>query len=702
MTREFFPLESWDDINEFLEEDYGLETTNQLIENEDVKKSELCRELNKAIFQASAVTQSAAEWEAVRDAITLQHKVTISLTPAKMSKSIELGVDLGQGVIGLEPKLIGKTSSSAPMEVSFNVKKLPPHHSLYSFSGRNLKATIKILKVMKPPFDLPELTDSSDNESFSLKLQYMLRHIPFNSAKDFAKSLSNQTIQLNLGKKIKTIIVHFLEQYSEIPKKFKSTTHKQIIEIGSSFDPEMELSFLESIHTVFEDQKNRYQPQTFIKYINNLFDERYEMILENILKQVKIQQTDIHENFKQFRLLENENQRFEALSEEYSKNKSKGAGEEVLRRQKQDLVKVEREIIRKKRKYETSKGIILMQEMYINVLEKNPIFDYAFKKMGVRLQDIKSQMQANHISIKKDLEKMAKSLGVHAKHLLIQHAIYSETEPDLEQIISLEDLSKYSQEDIEGVLNLVPSLKESLGDKEVNATTLLQQTLKTDIPVHEKNAFKNYVEQNPSPRNNVTQRFSQQLEQYLEVKKIGNGVDAIKVFLQKEIVILKAVIRFASEQNKLSTDFKSHLKFYEKLFIDPFMGLVEDANDPELDELESNYIRISNALKIQLNLKYNVAEEKALLSTFKQINSQLSNDNLFNVNIFSQQIRSFMTSLTKHKDKISGPLMKKVLATYTVFLMGSSRTKNLAKKATGDSHIDLQKIKAERVGLTDK
>ena len=95
MTREFFPLESWDDINEFLEEDYGLETTNQLIENEDVKKSELCRELNKAIFQASAVTQSAAEWEAVRDAITLQHKVTISLTPAKMSKSIELGVDLG-------------------------------------------------------------------------------------------------------------------------------------------------------------------------------------------------------------------------------------------------------------------------------------------------------------------------------------------------------------------------------------------------------------------------------------------------------------------------------------------------------------------------------------------------------------------------------------------------------------------------------
>ena len=700
MTREFFPLESWDDINEFLEDDYGLEATDRLIKTEDVKISELCRELNKVIFQASAVTQSSAEWASVRDAITYQHKVAVSITPAKMSKSIDLEIELGQGIIGIEPKLIGKTSASAPIEVSFNVKKLPPKHSLFLFSGKNLKASIKIVKVMKPPFDLPELTDISGDESFCLSLLYMLRHIPFNSAKEFSKSLSNQTTQLNLGKKIKTLIVHFLEDYSDIPKKFKSTTHKQIIEIGSSYDPEMELSFLESIHTVFEDQKNRYQPQAFIKNINGLFDERYEVILSNILKQFKKQQNDIHENFKQFRLLENENQRFEALSAEYTKNKTRGVGEEVLRRQKQDLAKVEREIISKKRKYETSKGIILMQEMYLNVLEKKPIFKTAFAKIGNHLEEIKSQMQANHISIKKDLEKMAKNLGVHAKHLLIQHAIYSETEPDLEKVVSLEDLSKYSQEDIEGVLNLIPSLKKSLENKEVSSTVLLQQTLQTDIPQNEKNAFSNFIEQHPSPRNNVTQRFSQQLEQYLEVKKVGNGVDAIKIFLQKEIVILKAVIRFASEQNKFTTDFKNHLKFYEKLFIDPFMGVVEDANDPELDELENNYIRISNAIKTQLNLKYNVAEEKALLSTFKQINSQLSNDNLFNVNIFSQQIRSFMTSLTKHKDKISGPLMKKVLETYTVFLMGSSRTKNLAKNTSSESKVDLQKIKAERTNLT--
>lgn len=701
MGKEFFPLESWQDITEIIEADNGIDSVELFLNGKENQFEELCKELNKALLKSSSAVQNSSTWTPVRESINYQHKAEIELIPDKMTKAIKLTVDVGNDLTGIESKLIGKNTQSTSKKISFNVRKLPPSHALYTFSGRNLSAQLIIKNVLKPPFHLPPLEPTTDAKETQDNLLEVLRHLPFDMSLDFSKSFENFNFKNEIAKKIKGVIINYLEAYAKIPDSFKRITQEKITAIGTRFDPEMELSYLESIYAVFNGQKNRYTPATFIKHIEKLFDDRFTKVLETILRQITVQQKDIKENFKEFSEIENDKQRYDSLIHEFQRSKEKGAGEEVLRRQKQDIKKISDLIQTKKRKYETSKGIILIQELYLNSLEKNESFEHALSNLSHIVDGLKKHIQANHLSVRRDLEKLAHDIGAHAKHILVQHAIYTDVEPDLNEIVALDDIGSYDDKDIQGVLNLIPSLKNSLGNDKVTATKLLQKTFSTNISQSEQTAFKNYIDNHPNPKNNKTYRFTQQLDQFLEVKKVGTSMTNIQSFVENELLTLKTVVLFAAEHKKLTTDFKNHLKFYDKLFIQPYLDLLEEANHESFDELDMQYGRVQNTMKSELSIKYSISEEKALLSTFKQINSQLNNEKLFTVNVFTKQIKNFMNNLNKHKKFISGALMKKVLETYTVFLMGSSRMKGLSRTGNNIKGDSLDQIRSRRADLTE-
>jgi len=170
--------------------------------------------------------------------------------------------------------------------------------------------------------------------------------------------------------------------------------------------------------------------------------------------------------------------------------------------------------------------------------------------------------------------------------------------------------------------------------------------------------------------------------------------------LETELSGLKAIIQFAMEKGKLNTDFKNHLRYFEQLFIHPYNDFLEKCNHPKAEEIDRHYCKIKNSLKVNLEIKYTPLDEKALLSMFKQIHQQLQNKNLFMAGVFTQQIKKFMFQLTHFKTKISNDLLKKILSTYTVFMMGSSRTRELSRQSTNLSIEDLNRIKANRASLT--
>lgn len=700
MNKEFFPLENWGEIEKVLLDDHDFLNCLSDAKLNDVEIGNLAKELNKVLLKISGDIQSNSKWISVRETVSYQHKVDISLLPNGMSKTVDLEIEMSKGIVGIEEKLIGKSTQSVPIQVSFNVKKLPPKHPLFFTSGKHFSGKVTVKNVYNPPFKIPKLTGSEGAKGLTQELLILFRHIPFDLALKFSTQLGTQDLASGAGKKIKTASVEFLNQYSKIPDKFKHTTLRQIGEIGPRFDPEMELAFMESLYRVFRSYTGEYEPSIYIGLIQDIFEQRFEKTLDSVYKQMQQQQEEIHKDFSLFGEIENEKQRLIALHEEYERQKSKGASEEVLRKARQGMEKVASHINQRKQKYETSKGIILIQELYLSTLEKTETFEKAMTKVTPRLGELKKIIQSNHISVSKDLEILSKGLGVHAKHLLIQHAIYSEVEPDLDKVVLLDDVNEYDSETVSGVLDLIPTLKRKFDGKKIGSNRLLKETLETDLPEHEKKAFDQYIEENPDPKNNQVQRLTQQLDQFLTMKKFGSSLDSVSKFLNEEINTLKAVVTFSAAQNKLNTDLKNHIRYYEKLFMQPYFDLLEESNYEEFDDLDRRYDRLRNSLKSQMEIKYTVAEEKALLSMFRQINAQLHNENLFSANVFSKQIRNFMNLLKKHKSFISGVLMKKILETYTVFIMGSSRTKNLPSESGRLKAVDISKIKESRDHLT--
>jgi hypothetical protein len=243
-------------------------------------------------------------------------------------------------------------------------------------------------------------------------------------------------------------------------------------------------------------------------------------------------------------------------------------------------------------------------------------------------------------------------------------------------------------------------VREALKGQELNSNNLLKAIYSGDVPEREKNAFLHYCSENPEPRHNQAQRFSQQTQQFIQISRTSHGIDGVAKFLEKELASLKAVLRFAAEQNKLNTDFKNHMRYYEKIFIDPYFSLLEQAQHELFEDMDRTLNKLTNILKVQMEIRYTALEEKAMLSMFRSISTQLQNENLFAAKVFTKQVRNFMNQLTRYKDQIPPVLMKKILETYTIYMMGSSRTRNLSNEKSGLSQEELLKIKTNRDSLT--
>ncbi|MBF0197001.1 MAG: hypothetical protein HQL32_04795 [Planctomycetes bacterium] len=701
MSKEFFPRECWDELSSFFLSDHGL---GQPLEDLDSLKEDpdkLASQYNAVLQKASGVVQSKSAWHPVRETVAWHHQVEIHLTPNGATKSVNLKVDMSLAETGVEDKLIGKSAQTVPFKTSFNVKKLNPSHSLFFTSGKNFSGTIAIKKVLGPPFKLPIMKAGATMKSFKVNLLHFLRSLPFHLADDYLAVLNKNKLEGSL-RKLQMSTNDFLTGHGSAIQFMNRTVKDMIHSMGKNYDPELEMAFYQDLYAAFCDQQNQFEPHIYMSHIAALFDQKFKDILNDILKQLSRQQKSINKTLGDYGEVENEKQRFFALKKDLEAQKSKGAGDEILRRGKQDLAKISKRINKMIRKYESSKGIILMQELYLSTLEKSSHLKNAIGLIDKELQEFKTLLQANHISIARDMEKLTKSLGVHSHHLLVQHAIYSETEPDLSKIVLIDQLSTFDNQEVAPILALIPSLSSKLQGDKINSNQILQATLNTKISEGEKKAFHQYVNNHPDPRNNAVSRFTQQLDSFIEISSAGQGLAPIVEFLSSELKTIKSVVSFAASQNKCNTDFKNHLQYYMKLFMEPYMNLLESSNHESAEEMDRAYDKVSNSIKIQLELKYTYAQERALLAMFRHINSQLQNENLFAAKVFSKQIKNFIGLLAKHKKFISQDLMKKVLETYTVFMMGCSRTRTLSQESSSISRVDISSIRDHSSTLTSR
>lgn len=701
MAKEFYPKETWNEFENLLHEEFALADGPFDGDLSGDPLDALVAETNRTLLKASATTQADNQWISVRESVSQQHRVEVKLTPAAMTRPISFTVDMSSQETGCESKLIGKSVQSVPFKLSFIVKKVTNKHPLYNFSGKQLTANLAIDKVLKPPFKLPSLEPCSNSEELRIQLLTCCRSVPFKLAEELGQVVAKANPEHPKAKATLRCIVDFLTDYGRIPQNFKKNVLVKISEMGTRYDPEMELSYLDAIYDNFLEGRSRFSPPAFQKNIDTLFTERFASSLNDIFDQMIDQQKEVRQRLVNFSEVESEKQRLMALSQELKALKKKGSSDEVVRRQRQDVSKLAQRIHTKLRQYESSKGIILIQELYISSLEKSEHLVDLVAKQEEKAKKLKSMLKANHISASRDIEALTHNLGVHAHHLLVQHAIYAEVEADTTQVVTLENLGRYDSEQIKPILNLLPSVRDTIGDEEVTSNRVLHAVMESDLSQREVNAFQQFFNEHPEPSSGQVQRFTQQMDSFLDMKQRGGGVDSMAAFVGNEISVLRAVLRFAAEQNKLNTDFRNHLRYYEQLFITPFMDILEQSGHGEFEDLDRALGKIQNTMKVQMEIRYSSLEERALLAMFRHINSQMQNENLFAAKVFTRQIKAFMNQLAFFKSKIPVALIKKILATYTVYMMGSSRTKDLSRESTGAARQEIANIRQEHSSLTE-
>jgi len=460
MAKVFFPLENWNSIDSLLRDDVGLEHTIKDLELTSKDLQELRLELNSIFQKTSSSLQKDQDWSSVRDTISYQHKVLFSITPNGKGKPIECEVLMGLEEIGLESKLIGKSVQSQPSKLSFNVKALKPSHPLSAFSLKNFSGVLAIQNVFSPPVKLPMLQESESASAFCQDLLFLLRSFNYNLANDSIPALRKLTPESKALKTALRCICDYLDHFSNFPDKFKHLVTEQIQSIGIKFDPEMELAYLQSMHQVYLEKKHYYLPEAFQKQIDVLFKNRYKFVLNQIIEQMHAQQAIIQERLKSYSTTEADKKRMFHLQEEVNQQRKKGASEETLRTKKAEIKKILKKVQTAVHQYESSKGIILMHEILLSTLHGDEELVNLLPKNKVG--ELKSRLQANHISSSKDIERLTRTLGMHADHLLVQHAIYSEVEPDISQVVILEDIGTYDKKQLSSILTILPSLGENL------------------------------------------------------------------------------------------------------------------------------------------------------------------------------------------------------------------------------------------------
>lgn len=698
--KEFFPNQTWAEVEKIISDDFPLNiifNKGELVEGEIAIHSE---EFDRMLKKITRSVQNRIEWESVNEVVNSQHRVEVSLTPKGMKKALVFALDMDAKEIGIEEKLIGKSTQSVPAVVSFKAKKLHMNHPLYFSSEKDFQCTVHIQKVLKPPFRVGSVV-ASEREEFIKKLLIAFRSLPFHLAEDFMEELASANCSTPELKEIQHRCLDYLKNYVVLPDKIKNLVLHKITEMGQHYDAELELAFYTSLYEVHNDSGHHYEPAVYFQYINGILKELIQDAIKDTIKQIEKQQKKIREDIEDFSEVEGDKHRLKTLQREMESLRTRDVSEEVMRKNKQELSKLQQKITKVHIRFETDKGMILCQEMYLSALLKNKIFKQFLPDDDLILKRLKNSIKANHISLNKEIEDLSTNLGEGGRHFLIQHAIYTEVDPDPESQVKLEDIDSYSMEDIHVVMNFVPSLKKKISSDLINSTELLKLTMETEIPEGEQLALEEYLEENSEPGNNVLQRFTQQLGQFVNLSTIGRGPEAIVETLNREFEILKAVLNFSLEQKKNTTDFKNHISYYRKLFIDPYLLVLKTMDSVSADSFNITYNRLKNSFSSQLEIKYTVAEERALLSMFKHINAQMQMDNLFTAKVFSRQIKHFMNLLTSHKKSISAELMKKILETYTVYMMGCSRMQSLSKFDSGLDSGVIKEVKGKRDHLTN-
>lgn len=698
--QEFYPLDSWNKVKQSFLQNEGLDPFPLKGPVSPGELSEISQIVNTQLLSASSAVQQESPWVSVKETISPQHRVEVTLTPTGMERGVTLGLNMGVGELGLENRVMGRSVQSVPFKTSFVVGKVNPKHPLFGYSGQSLSCSVAINNVFKPPFKLMGLAPCDNIITLQQELLELLRSIPFELASAFKRQLQQHKCEGKLASKLLNSIGIFLNQHALTPVEFKESLRASLLEIGRRFDSEMELSFTESVFAEYLAQRNSFHPTSFQDQITACFEKRSTEILGEVIGQLSRQQKEVRSRLSNFAGLENERLRLAALIQELENKKRSNVSEELLRKQRQGVAKVRERIEKKIRQFESSKGIILVQELYLSTLEKNPKLHVSLAVHRKDIEELKKSLQANHISMSREIEALTHTLGVRASHLLVQHAIYSEIEPDLSKVVSVDALHKYNPEVIAPVLKLLPTVEERLSCEELDSNELLRVVLESELGDREKNAFYRFCEENPEPKNNEVQRFSEQTQQFLSFSESGRGVQGVVDYLRVEIACLQVVLRFAGEQGKLNTDFKNHLKYYDKVFLAPYLNLIDKLGCDAFAEINRAYRKLGNAMQVQMNLTYTGIEEKALLSMFRHINGQLQHKNLFSASVFTRQVKQFMNHLNLFKNKISRSLMKRILETYTVYMMGSSRTKNLSRERVGVAPSTLSFIRKSHSSLT--
>lgn len=699
ISPEATPENCWKKIEGIFLDDSMLRVAFASLEIASEDARVLSDTIGKILLKISASVQATRKWNAVQIPINWGHRVQLSLTPDGLRKPIELTVDMGEGKIGIESRLLGKSASSVDSKISFNVQKLMPNHPLYFSAGRNLVANVIVQKVFEPPFRLARVPSTDKPEELKSSLLKSLRTIPFSDASEFSLKLKEANLQGQSGSKLLQATRQFLDRHASVPGLVRRVIAEFLNQAGK-VDAERELDFVRRTYGIFTDSDTHYDSPQYKNIVKQCMDDIVRDTLRKVMRQFQAQQDAIHNDIRSFSGLMQENKRLENMLLQFEQNKKKGVGQEILQRDRHEINQVMKRIRRIQFRQQTDMGVILMHEMYLSTLQNMSEIKELIDEQSEKFKEIKSLIRANHVTMSSDIDKFTRKLGVHASQLLVQHAIYKDVEPALDKIQSLDDLGNYNREEVQGVLGLLPTLSKKLGDKDFDSTTLLKATLQTKVPEKERKAFDNFLENNDEPANHNVQRLTSQMSSFFRAADAGSSIDDICKVLEAEAFRMKFVVQFAMENQKMTTDFKNHMVYYQKVYIEPFMELVSKEDPERAAEIEDALDRTKNALKSQMTLKYSVADEKAMLSMFRVVGNQLAKDDLFTTNVFQRQVRSFINFMTGQKKKISADLVKRILTTYTVFMMACSRLANLAKSDTGRLSIeDLARIRSAASSL---
>lgn len=657
--------------------------------------------LEEVLCKAATATIKSVPWRVTTQPAGLGHKVQVNFLIQGMKKEISMEGEPGKIVVGFETHLMGHKASNRAQTIDFIVQKLPVSHPLSPFAGKHVSGQLLIKKVMVPPMPMPELDGIHQSDALKLALLHLMRELPLALCPTFATHLQTEVraAPSDIRNGLEQYILA-LNEHSQLQKKLLQLITTQLDEIGAPRDPETEMAFLRAMLKELELNQHRIEPPLFCKHIASTLQSMLKHNLESVIKQIHTQQNAIRRDVREYHDLDQDKSQLQSLQQEFEEQRKRGASKEVLRRTRIEIDKLESKMRRVALRFQTNLGVILMQEMLMDGLKRDVEMQLPLRALDAELEEMTLLIKENYRSVNRELVGLGKKLGEGGKRMLLQTALLGDRETDPAHTTDLESIGVYDTKNVAPLMILLPSLAKKLGKGGFTANELLTATMESDITSDEKKVFNDYVEKNPHPRNHEMHRMTSQLSNFIELIEDGSGINLVHTHFEKEMEMLKVVVALALEQNKLNTDFKNHLSYYLKLFLEPLWDLLKKNNHESFRELNISWDRLRNNLAVTFKLRYTTVEESTLLATFRYIAAQLQNEELFHANEFQRQLQAFLEMIKHHRRAVSTDLLRKILATYTIFMMGCSRTRKLATNSSGRlSRIDVDAIRRHRDGV---